>query len=308
MAVFRYPNMEREYTMKKILAVLLLSLLLLSGCTTQEMPPAETEPPVTIPEEDFLNPRRSMLSDEDKAVYDMIKEYALSYTPFFFDFRTGDLDFDTYWKVDRALCYDNPEMWLFYSVILDYDHDSCDETGMPSVWYSVKSDYFLWETYLQNANDRAFDRERHIAYVERINARCDEIIAEMPEGLSTREQYVWLADYLCDHTEPDHVGELKYIYADGPLLYGKGICQSYTQAYQWLCQRAGLWIMTCNGTGAGTAHGWNIVMPEPEVTYYMDITWADSSGNRDLYYFMTYEICISTGHTIDEGEWIANGN
>ena len=292
--------------MKKIFAVLLLSLLLLSGCTGQETPPAETEPPVTIPEEDFLSPRRSMLNDKEKEVYDLLKGYALSYEPFFFDFDEVDFDYDTYWKADRALCYDCPEMWLFYGIINDYDPASCDATGMPSVWYSVKSDYTLWENWQKG--DYTFDRERHIAYVERINARCDEILAEMPRGLTTMEQYVWLADYLCDHTEPDYVGELKYIYADGPLLYGKGICQSYTQAYQWLCQRAGLWIMTCNGTGAGTAHGWNIVMPEPGVTYYMDVTWADSSGNRDLYYFMTYETCISTGHTIDEGEWIANGD
>lgn len=303
MAVFRYPHRRKELYMKRIWAVILFLVFSLAGCTAQELPPVETEPPVTISEEDFLSPRRSMLSDKEKEVYDLVKGYAFSYTPFFFDLSEVDFDFDAYWKVDRALYYDCPEMWLFYNVITDYDPDSCDEIGMPSVWYSVKSKYRHWDSW--QTGETSFDPERHLAYVARINARCDEILAGMPQGLSTREQYVWLADYLCDHT--DYADDIKYIYADGPLLYGKGICQSYTQAYQWLCQRAGLWCMTCNGTGNRIAHGWNIVMPEPGVTYYMDLTWADSTGRRDLYYFMTYDTCISTGHTIDEGEWIANG-
>ena len=133
--------------------------------------------------------------------------------------------------------------------------------------------------------------------------QCDEAVVILAVEHLNPEAKMIVEKYLGNN----YADDIKYLYADGPLLYGKGICQSYTQAYQWLCQRAGLWIMTCNGTGNGIAHGWNIIMPEPGVTYYMDLTWADSTGRRDLYYFMSYDTCLSTGHALDEGEWIANG-
>ena len=127
----------------------------------------------------------------------------------------------------------------------------------------------------------------------------------MPEVLSVEEQYLWIAERVCEMTQ--YSLDNRYIYADGPLLYGKGLCQSYAFAYQWLCQNAGLWCMTCHGMAYGEGHAWNVVKLSDGKTYYMDLTWADGVTEPEIYYFMTYEECVKD-HTPDAGEWIADGD
>ncbi len=151
-----------------------------------------------------------------------------------------------------------------------------------------------------------FDKKIVSDYISKIDRECDLILDQMPQGLSIKEKYIWIADYVCSITEPYDDPEGNYIYADGPILYGKGICQSYAYAYQWLCQKAGLWCITCGGMAGGIGHCWNVVKLDDGKTYYMDLTWADGVNNPHYYYFMSHTKCLQS-RTIDEGEWIADG-
>ena len=53
---------------------------------------------------------------------------------------------------------------------------------------------------------------------------------------------------------------------------------------------------------------WNVVKLDNGKTYYMDLTWEDTTTTRpkDYYYFMSYEKCTQS-RTIRDGEWIADG-
>ncbi len=248
---------------------------------------------------DHLKGCRSMLTEQEKELYDMFLPYFLSYTPFKLDLsHIEPYANEELFHALRAIMMDYPESWLCFN----YGHSDLHQGEFSSFsgqFYNL--DFFLM-------NKEPFDVFLVQDYFDSVHAACDDIIAEMPKKLTTKQKYKWLADRLCEITEYDHAHEKENLYADGPLLRGKGICQSYAYAYQWLCQRAGLWCITCSGYGAGEGHCWNVIMLDDGTTYYMDLTWEDSSKAKNgYYYFMTYETCIATGHTIDKGEWIATG-
>lgn len=238
---------------------------------------------------------RSMLNDKKKALYDQLLPYVLSYTPFTISVINKDYDLDDVFAAAQAIRFDYPETWLYFST-------ATDRAGDRIVSYS--STYFSVNYTMENIEN--FDKDYVAAYIEKVDGVCDEILQKMPKGISTFEKYFWIANYLCSITEYEMDPYGKFFYADGPLLYGKGICQSYAYAYQWLCHRAGLWCTTCSGVADGESHIWNVVKLDNGKTYYMDLTWADGEQIDNEYYFMTYEKCTES-RTIYEGEWIADG-
>ena len=238
---------------------------------------------------------RSMLDDSNKVLYDMILPYVLSYTPFTISVINKDYDLDDIFAAAQSIRFDYPETWLYFGT-------STDRAGDRIVSYS--SMYFSVKYTMENIEN--FDKDYVAAYIEKVDGVCDEILQKMPKGISTFEKYLWLANYLCSITEYEMDTYGKHFYADGPLLYGKGICQSYAFAYQWLCQRAGLWCTTCSGGVDEESHIWNVVKLDNGKTYYMDLTWADGDQIDYQYYFMTYEKATES-RDIYEGEWIADG-
>jgi len=248
--------------------------------------------------------RRSMLNDDEKEIYDKYLPYALSYTPFEFNYINEGYDMDSVHNALYSIWLDYPETWLYFGWGFESDIKKSGEEY--SVYYTgLLSSRYRSLSHLQNHKDD-FDKEYVNDYIEKINDECNNILKQMPKKLSTKEKYIWIAKYLCSITEYYNDGESDYLYADGPILYGKGVCQSYAYAYQWLCQKAGLWCITCSGMAHGEAHCWNVVKLDNGQTYYMDLTWADDSKNPDQYYFMTYEECTKK-RELDEGEWIADG-
>ena len=305
--------------MKKALIFVLSLALLLCACNAPIEPEHSNEetsevssyysdiiPPYEFENRVANNPKihRSVLEESEKEIYDEFLPKVLTYTPYTVDFSESGISYDSFLKVNDAIMDDFPETWLYYSETYEYDVDSCDEEGNPSVFYSGTACYFTLRFTSENIKN--FDKNTVDQHIKRIYARCVEIVSKMPDELSVREKYLWLADKICELTE--YSEEFEYLYADGPLLYGKGMCQSYAFAYQWLCQTAGLWCITCKGSGIGVAHAWNVVMLDDGHTYYMDLTWEDdSSAEKGKYYFMSYQDCIDTGHALDDGEWIATG-
>ncbi len=180
--------------------------------------------------------------------------------------------------------------------------DVLEQDGFLAV--SGKPDYTM---HLEKKYGKEFDKNFMTSYLKRINDKCDEILARMPQSLSVDAQYLWLADRVCEITEYDYDLSVTYTQADGPFLYGLGVCQSYAYAYQWLCQRAGLWCTTCFGMSYGEGHAWNVIKLDSGKTYYMDLTWADTSSYPYGEYFITYEQLVRERFP-DAGEWIADGD
>ena len=73
--------------------------------------------------------------------------------------------------------------------------------------------------------------------------------------------------------------------AFGVLTAGSGVCESYSRAYQYLCQCIGVDNLLIVGTSNDEPHMWNMVMLGGE-WYHADLTWDDrDNGGIEYYYF-----------------------
>ncbi len=106
------------------------------------------------------------------------------------------------------------------------------------------------------------------------------------DDMSDYDKALILHDYLITFADYDTGSEYKHT-AEGVLLHGGGVCQSYTLAYQMLLNAAGI----TNDTETGDDHIWNMVMLNGN-WYHIDCTWDDPVGggheNHDFFCVTDY--------------------
>ena len=83
----------------------------------------------------------------------------------------------------------------------------------------------------------------------------------------------------------------------GPILYGEGVCESYSKTYQALMTYAGMDCIYVKGTGNGGGHAWNAAKMDNGSYYYIDTTWNDSWGGT--YYFAEGTTKFLKDHAVD---------
>lgn len=128
-----------------------------------------------------------------------------------------------------------------------------------------------------------------------LRGRVEQAVREsVQEGMSDYEKVLALHDWLCDNAAYD------YTYtnygADGVLLKGTGVCESYTEAFALLMDYIGV----PNDTDYGYDHTWNMVQLDGD-WYHIDVTWDDISGNHWIFCLPNAEvenihICYKKAH------------
>ncbi len=118
-------------------------------------------------------------------------------------------------------------------------------------------------------------------------------------GMDDTEKARALHNWLIANAEYDYRSS-PYFHADGVLLYGKGVCQSYAQAYVLLCTEAGIPCLYVTGTAGGGPHGWNVVFIDG-TWWHVDCTWDDPGGSSPRYtYFMKTDAQMWADHQWDD--------
>ena len=79
-----------------------------------------------------------------------------------------------------------------------------------------------------------------------------------------------LHDWLTENAYYDQ--GLEYYSADGVLLRGTGVCDSYSKAYELLCQKAGIPVRRVLSSEIN--HAWNAIQVGEE-WYHVDVSWDD---------------------------------
>lgn len=147
---------------------------------------------------------------------------------------------------------------------------------------------------VKSAKDKRSLKKQLDLYDKTIEDVSDHIIEMMPDNLSTIDKYRYLAVVLCECTKYNK----KYLEIEnnpkkfrsskvcrnkstkyGPLLFGTGVCSGYSEAYKYLCNRAGLYCETVTGKPVNSGesyHEWNMVKLKSG-TYYIDVTWMDNN-------------------------------
>lgn len=133
-------------------------------------------------------------------------------------------------------------------------------------------------------------------------------------GCSTDyDKALWLHDYLTNNAHYDIT--YSYYSADGVLLRGTGVCDSYRKAYQLLLDAVGIQ----NKPVTGGNHAWVVAYIE-DGWYHIDPTWDDPlcyspeddpnlSGYEDHLYFGLTDAIMHTDHTFsDQGANVLSHN
>ena len=147
-----------------------------------------------------------------------------------------------------------------------------------------------------------------------VTQKVREVTAEViTSGMSEKDKAAALHDWLTDHAYYDIT--FTHYDADGVLLYGTGVCESYAKAYKLLLDAAGIesYILTGIATdsdGKTEAHAWNLVKINGTWSH-VDVTWDDpvdpenleskalKSGNEHHLYFLAGNRFILQDHTPD---------
>ncbi len=118
----------------------------------------------------------------------------------------------------------------------------------------------------------------------KVMSKVSEIVKScVKSGMSDYEKALTLHDYLVDNASYDET--YSNYHAEGVLLQGSGVCQSYAVAYSLLLDKAGI----RNDFDWGTDHIWNLVQMDGE-WYHVDATWDDPTGGY------TFPVTSSIAH------------
>ena len=110
-----------------------------------------------------------------------------------------------------------------------------------------------------------------------VSEKVADIIAQViRDGMSDYQKALALHDYLTENAQYDVSRSLSCTYdADGVLLHGAGVCQSYAEAYALLLNKVGI----PNTFEYGEDHIWNMVCLDGE-WLHVDVTWDDPLSAR----------------------------
>ena len=139
----------------------------------------------------------------------------------------------------------------------------------------------------KNSNGAVYGYVRQYVYITiedashpDVDTIAEQIAAACPQG-DDYTRALWLHDYLISHVVYDT--SYTYCSAEGALVYGKGTCEAYVEAYTLLLGKIGI----PSGREIGNGHAWNAVYLDG-AWYQVDVTWDDngySEGKEDNYYY-----------------------
>jgi hypothetical protein len=134
-------------------------------------------------------------------------------------------------------------------------------------------------------------------------------------GMSDEQKVQAIHDYLIYHADYYNNGDVSNVSnwaysAQGVLLRGEGVCQSYAIAFYMMCTAVGIPCEYVTGTAVNSkgraAHGWNRVYVNNK-WYYVDCTWDDPVGWKETQKYVMSETLWSS-HTQEKTEDIGLKN
>lgn len=134
-----------------------------------------------------------------------------------------------------------------------------------------------------------------------ITRAVDALVAEIiTDDMTDFEKALALHDYIINHAEYD-LSAPCFHGAEGVLLYGRGVCDSYAEAYYALLNKVGIENHIIYGTAGGGSHAWNLVKLDEE-WYFIDCTWDDPlpNGNENHQYFGLTDELLRKTHTWEQ--------
>lgn len=165
----------------------------------------------------------------------------------------------------------NDMFWAFH-----YDNPQFLTLGN-SVGYSISSSKgTVIELYGMYARDSGDINQ------SKFNSVTASLIAKAKTLKTDYDRLKYFHDWIINNTRYTNPGPEYISKADGPILYGKALCEGYSRAYEYLCQSVGIPCVCVKSSN----HMWNMVKLNG-VWYNVDVTFDDpvmSDGSDALRY------------------------
>ncbi len=224
------------------------------------------------------------LSSEEQGAYDLIAAGCESFTS---DIALNPISLDSFYKAQAAFTYDHPEVFWIHSFTIQSLNNQ-----VVGVSYTMQDDY----------SDIAAN----------LRSIADQILAGFPNGSSTYDRIKYLYDYIVDNTVYENQEDEIDQDIRSVFLNHSSVCTGYTRAFQYLCDRAGIWCTMVSGTVIdGTGHSWNLVRID-NYYYWVDVTWGDPVFSDAEINMIDYNyLCVSDSqlektHVLDHGIRMSN--
>lgn len=205
----------------------------------------------------------NFLSDDQKRIYESIANGVKKFQSEFVvrDYVADDKDkFASEVSIAiEAFINDHPEVFYLESEYSSYILSSFDG----NIGY-IRLNYT--EDSIESVNQK----------IELMSQKIDEYLEGL-DGLNEYEKELEIHDRLSYSVEYSHLEELprEYHTAEGSLLEGVGVCDSFAKALQLIYSRAGIDSIIVLGSLDGNPHAWNMVKINNE-WYHVDLTSSHS--------------------------------
>jgi len=246
--------------MKKLSGAVLAAMLAaatLAGCArVDENPEAvKTEIAPAQADEAFVSPVYEALSEEEKALYEQVRDAVLGFEEF--------VKFDPPVQRDMAR--------KIYSLVYSQERNYF---WLSNIFYAPDSEVsMLRMNYLYEREDAEIKRAE-------LDFAASTILGGISSEASGFDKVVYFHDEIirgCSFsTDEQHVNS-----AYGVLVTGYGQCEGYAAAMALLCDKAGIPnYIVCGRNSEGSTHAWNKIRLDGE-WYNVDCTWDDPIIKRN---------------------------
>ena len=221
----------------------------------------------------------STLSEKQKKLYKALYEGICN-----FDTKISvsslNVTIDDLTVVFLALDYENPQLfWISYALGYEYNYYGNKVLDVSPKYTRTKAEAAKIEPKLKKA--------------------ADKIISKALTYDKLYDRVLYIHDTLINNTDYTISGNIYIRCADGPVLYGKALCEGYSKAFAYLCQSIGIDTICVFGV-ANENHVWNMIKLDGE-WYHVDVTFDDPTGGKPMCthdYFCVTEKRISRDHKL----------
>ena len=192
------------------------------------------------------------------------------------DLGVWDKDIYTaYWAFD----YDNPQ---FLELGSGYSYEYIQDTGQV---INIKINYGRTSNDVPQGN---------------FNEVTQSVIAQANALGGDYDKLKYVHDWIVNNTNYINQNTAYESEADGPVIYGKAICEGYSKAFMYFAQSLGYQCVCIIGTALGEEHMWNMVNIGG-AWYNVDVTWddpvmSDGSSIVRYNYFLVSDGVLSADH------------
>ncbi len=226
-----------------------------------------------ITEGEFVSPVYEMLSDEEKQLYDKIREAVESF--------------------EESVSFDYPvprnTVNKIYRLVYAQERDLF---WLSNVFYSPEKEISVYKlSYL-------FTKDAASIMRAELDLAASEIINGISDSADVFDKLVYFHDSIvtgCEFSQASANSNSAY----GVLVDGEGQCEGYAAAMAFLCSEAGIPNYMVTGSDAdGATHAWNKVILDGE-WYNVDCTWDDPILKRDQKDFVRHDYMLVTDAEIE---------